>query len=69
MDARKRKETDARWLSFMEKTSMVPFASLISGRLSFSASDIQWVAIVTGIVLYGVIYWAHAWVSGGVSLM
>ena len=68
MDARRRKEADPRWKSFMEKTSMVPFAAMVAGRLRFTLADINWMGLVAGLSLYVAVYWLHDMVSGGVSL-
>lgn len=68
MDQRRRRETDPKWQAFMEKTSMVPFAALASGRLRFTLGDINWMGLVAGIALYTAIYWLHDMVSGGISL-
>jgi uncharacterized membrane protein len=68
MDQRRRRETDPKWQAFMEKTSMVPFAALASGRLRFTLGDINWMGLIAGFALYAAIYWLHDMVSGGVSL-
>ena len=68
MDQRRRRETDPKWQVFMEKTSMVPFAALVSGRLRFTLGDVSWRGVVAGSALYVAIYWLHDRVSGGVSL-
>ena len=68
MDARRRKETDPRSQAFMEKTSMLPFAAILSGRQKFTADDINWMGLIAGIGLYAAAYWLHDMVSGGVSL-
>ncbi len=68
VDRRKRKEEDPRWKEFMEKTSLVPFASIISGRLKFTAADINWKGLIAGCGLYVAVYWLHDMVAGGASL-
>ena len=69
MDQRRRRETDPKWQVFMEKTSMVPFVALISGRLRFTADDINWVGLMVSFALYAALYWLHDLVSGGISLV
>ena len=69
MDQRRRRETDPKWLVFMDKTSMMPFAALVTGRLRFTLADINRVGLIVGFALYAVIYWLHELVSGGVSLL
>lgn len=69
MDQRRRQETDPKWQVFMQKTSMIPFAALMSGRLRFTLADINGIGLFAGFALYAVIYWLHELVSGGVSLL
>lgn len=68
MDARKRSEEDPRWQTFMESTSMVPFAAMLGGKAKFETSDLNWVALIVGLGLYAAVYWLHDMVSGGMSL-
>lgn len=68
MDQRKRQEHDPRWNTFMESTSMMPFAALARGRQSFTAADINWMGLIAGFGLYAAVYWMHDIVSGGASL-
>lgn len=69
MDNRKRKEPDARWQTFMNATSMFPFAAILSGRTRFTMADMNWAGLVAGLALYAAIYWLHEFVSGGISLI
>ena len=69
MDQRRRRETDPQWQAFMEKTSMIPFVALVSGRLRFTAEDINWVGLIASFALYAALYWLHDLVSGGISLV
>jgi uncharacterized membrane protein len=41
MDQGRRRETDPKWQIFLNKTSMVPFAALLRGRLRFTLADIS----------------------------
>lgn len=68
VDLRKRKEEDPRWRAFMGKTSMLPFAAVIAGRLKFTAADINWTGLIAGAGLYAAVYWLHDMVAGGASL-
>ena len=69
MDQRRRRETDPKWQAFMEKTSMMPFVALVSGRLRFTPDDVNWVGLIASFALYGAFYWLHDLVSGGISLL
>ena len=64
MDGRKRAQADPRWKTFMETTSMVPFVEMLSGKTRLTLADINWVAMVIGVVVYAAFYWGHEWVSG-----
>ena len=68
MDQGRRRETDPNWQIFLNKTSMVPFAALLRGRLRFALADISRVSLIAGFILYAAIYWLHGAVSGDVSL-
>jgi uncharacterized membrane protein len=68
MDAKKRALNDPKWQSFLDSTSNVPFAALISGRTRLASHDINYLAIVIGIALYTAICWLHSMVSGGLGL-
>ena len=48
---------------------MIPFVALVSGRLRFTADDINWVGLIASFALYGAFYWLHDLVSGGISLL
>ena len=52
----------------MNKASMVPFATLVSGRFRFTLADINLAGLIAGFTLYAAIYWLHGLVSGGISL-
>ena len=65
---RRRRKTDPKWQVSMDKTSMVPFAALLRGRLWFTLFDINRVSLIASFALYAAIYWLHGLVSGGTSL-
>lgn len=67
-DAKKRALNDPKWQSFLDSTSNIPFAALLSGRTNLASHDINYLALDIGIALYAGIYWLHAMVSGGLGL-
>ena len=68
MDIRKRANVDDKWQAFYATTSLIPFAALISGKTRLRLAEINWLALLVGLVLYACIYWLHDMVSGGASL-
>lgn len=68
MDARKRQQEGEAWQGFFETTSNIPFAAIVTGKTRFTLSDVNWLALIIGVALYGCVYWLHDIVSGGASL-
>lgn len=68
MDYRKKANHDEKWQEFYSSTSTLPFAAILSGKTKLQLSELNWVAMVIGIALYGSLYWLHDMVSGGTSL-
>ena len=68
MDAKKRALNDPKWQSFLDSTSNIPFAALLSGKTRLASHDINYLALGVGIALYAGIYWLHGMVSGGLGL-
>ncbi|HEX8256139.1 MAG TPA: NnrU family protein [Allosphingosinicella sp.] len=48
------------WRGWMEATSFVPFAALLSGRIPWRAAAPGWIAPVVGLILWLAITWYHA---------
>jgi uncharacterized membrane protein len=64
-DQRKIRELGESYREFVEKTSFVPFAALLSGRVRWSSTDIPWAAIGAGVVLTVAIIALHPMMFGG----
>jgi uncharacterized membrane protein len=64
-DARKIRELGDRYRGFLAKTSFVPFAALISGRVRWTGGDVPWAAIGAGVVLTAAIVALHPIIFGG----
>ncbi len=64
-DQRKIRELGDRYRDFVAKTSFVPFAALLSGRVRWSSGDMPWAAIGTGVVLTVAILALHPMIFGG----
>jgi len=55
-----------RYRRFVEQTSFMPGAALLSGRQHFDpAEDVPWLAILIGTVLTIVLVAIHPWAFGG----
>ncbi len=63
MDRKKARRIGANWTLFAERTSNVPFVAVLTGRNRLVARELI-APIVVGLVVYGVLYWGHQWVSG-----
>jgi uncharacterized membrane protein len=64
-DARKIRELGDRYRAFLARTSFVPFAALISGRIRWTGGDVPWAAIGAGVVLTAAIVALHPIIFGG----
>jgi uncharacterized membrane protein len=64
-DRRKLRELGASYRTFLDATSFIPFAALISGRQKFSRGDAPWMAIGIGAVLTIAIVIVHPFLFGG----
>ena len=64
-DRRKLRELGDRYRQFVAKTSFVPFAALISGRVRWAGGDMPWAAICGGVVLTVAILVLHPMIFGG----
>lgn len=64
IDRRKQEVFGPRWESFRHATSVLPFAAILSGRQTFSISEIGWLTPVLALVAFVALWWGHLWVSG-----
>ncbi|MFZ0248020.1 NnrU family protein [Candidatus Binatus sp.] len=64
-DRRKIRELGDRYREFVAKTSFVPFAALIGGRVRWAGNDMPWAVIGVGVVLTVAIVALHPMIFGG----
>lgn len=64
-DQRKIGELGDRYREFLAKTSFVPFAALLGGRIRWASGDMPWAAIGAGVVLTVGIVALHPTIFGG----
>jgi uncharacterized membrane protein len=64
-DRRKLRELGERYREFVAKTSFVPLAALIGGRVRWTGDDMPWAAIGVGVLLWLVIVMLHPMIFGG----
>ena len=55
---------EENWQALAAQTSYVPFAAMIAGRSKVPVSQLGWVRIAAGIVLYFALLFGHKWVIG-----
>ena len=58
-DRKKLRAFGAPWRQWMDRTSFVPFAALLSGRAAWRNALPHWIALVGGFVLWLAITWYH----------
>jgi uncharacterized membrane protein len=51
------------WAAYASTTSNVPFSAILGGRNRLVVSELR-LPVLTGLVVYGLIFWAHEWVGG-----
>ncbi|HSR55001.1 MAG TPA: NnrU family protein [Alphaproteobacteria bacterium] len=59
MEARKRAEGGAAWEGFAARSSVIPFAALVSGRAKVTLSEIGWGRLAAGLILYFILLFGH----------
>ncbi|MGA8794435.1 NnrU family protein [Candidatus Binatus sp.] len=64
-DRRKIRELGDLYREFVAKTSFVPFAALIGGRVRWAGNDMPWAVIGVGVVLTVAIVALHPMIFGG----
>jgi len=63
IDAKKARTMGEAWTAFAHATSNVPFVAIAQGRNRFVARELI-APLAAGIVLYAIVLWGHAYVSG-----
>jgi uncharacterized membrane protein len=59
-DRKKARLLGPAWTAWQAKTSFVPFAALLSGRVPWRAATPNWIALVAGIAFWAVVTSLHA---------
>ena len=63
IDVKRARSTGADWPPFARATSNVPFVAIVQGRNRLVVGELA-VPIAAGLVVYALVLWGHAWVSG-----
>ena len=63
IDRKKAASLGEDWLPFVEATSNIPFAAILSGRNKLVLKELL-LPVGVGLLGYGLVYWGHEWVSG-----
>jgi len=64
IDRKKRLALGSNWSRLAEVTSNLPFAALVTGRTRLRWRDISLLRLIAGLLLYAVLYNAHALIAG-----
>jgi len=64
IDRKKQLALGSNWARLAEVTSNVPFAALVAGRTRLRWRDISLLRVIAGLLLYAVLYNAHAIIAG-----
>jgi uncharacterized membrane protein len=64
IDAKRKRTMGADWDHFAAKTSLIPFAAILSDRTKFSFGEIGIVRVLAAVVVFGLFFWAHPWLFG-----
>lgn len=64
LDAKRRHRPEPAWQQFYATTGYWPLAAILGGRVKLSASDINWLAVGIGLVLFVAVYVFHGRITG-----
>ncbi len=64
VDAKLAHRDPAAWGALAAATSIVPFAAIIERRNRFVATEIGWIAPLTGVVVWVAVLYLHPWLFG-----
>ena len=64
LDAKRRHRPEPAWQAFYAHTSYWPFGAIVTGRVKLAGSDLNWLAIGIGIVLFVAVYMGHGYIAG-----
>lgn len=64
IDAKRRRALGSKWDAFAAQTSNIPFLAIAQGRQRLSLGEIGWWKIALGVLVWGVIGWAHPYLFG-----
>jgi len=59
-DRKKARQLGAGWEAWLARTSFVPFAGLIGGRVPWRAATPNWIALAAGILFWAIVTSLHA---------
>jgi uncharacterized membrane protein len=68
IDRRKSATLGRPWAAFAARSSHIPFAAIVGGRVRFGAGEIGWAPLLAGIALYLAALATHEWLFGGAPI-
>jgi uncharacterized membrane protein len=64
IDAKRRRAQGQAWDAFAARTSIVPFAAIMSGRNTLQVGELGWLRPMAGFVAYALMLGGHAHIVG-----
>jgi uncharacterized membrane protein len=64
VDAKAAARLGAGWGPVVMRSSILPFAAILSGRTRVSLAEIGWLRILGGLALYAGLLFVHPWIAG-----
>ena len=64
IDKKRKRQMGADWDAFAAKTSLIPFGAIVAGRNKLSLGEIGIIRLVAAGIIFGLIFWGHAWMFG-----
>lgn len=64
LDAKTARRLGAAWGPIAMRSSIIPFAAILSGRTTLGVGEIGWARIAGGVALYCAFLLAHPWLAG-----
>jgi uncharacterized membrane protein len=63
IDAKRLRALGPKYQAFMDQTSNVPFAAILSGRQKLRLGEISW-RLLLALAVYALVFWAHPYIAG-----
>lgn len=61
IDGKRRRSLGEKWDAYAGASSNIPFAALVTGRTTFSVTELGWWRIVLALLVWGGLFVSHEW--------